>query len=121
MNRVRVLLVDDDQKTRKMLAMDLKAYGCKVYEASDGQEALDMATNRQVKFDILVTDWQMPYKLGDELIEELKKTGFGQPMILWTANRILPDCQSATMVLSKSIGLTGIVNAIRQCLQGSKP
>jgi len=116
MNRVRVLLVDDDENTLICLAIDLRMYGCIVHKASNGREALKMVRNGSVGFDIVVTDWKMPHMYGDELIEELRADGLTQPMILWTGSLPLPDCPDATMVLSKCVGKDGLLAAMRQCL-----
>ncbi len=116
MNRVRVLLADDDENTLICLAIDLRMYGCTVYKAANGREAMKLASDGSVEFDILVTDWKMPYLYGDELIDALRAAGFNQPMILWTGSLPLPECPEATMVLSKCIGKDGLLQAIRQCL-----
>ncbi|MEA3249457.1 MAG: response regulator [Patescibacteria group bacterium] len=117
MNRVRIMLVDDDYDFRVCLAIDLKGYGCLVHQFENGRVALDAASDGSVEFDILVTDWKMPLRYGDELIEELREGGFTQPMILWSSNLPLPKCVDATLVLGKNVGLSGLTAAIRQCLQ----
>lgn len=65
----RVLLVEDNIATRKMLAYLLRAEGFDVVEAQNGMEALEKVRS-DVK--LVVTDIQMPEMDGFELIRRLK-------------------------------------------------
>lgn len=53
-----VLAVDDSPSIRCMVALTLREAGYEVIEASDGQEALDLALSRPV--DAILTDQNMP-------------------------------------------------------------
>lgn len=65
----RVLLVDDVPLTRACLAQMLRLRGCMVEVASDGQEGL--ARWRAARFELLLTDWQMPRLDGVALLLQL--------------------------------------------------
>jgi CheY-like chemotaxis protein len=67
----RVLVVDDDAATRMICAINLKAEGFSVIEASDGSEALELA--RSECPDLIVTDVDMPRRDGFELAEALRR------------------------------------------------
>ncbi len=121
MNKIVVLLVEDQECNRKPLASDLKAYGLQVIEATNGQVALDAVRHRNIKFDVLVTDLMMPEMKGDELICTLQADGHTQPMILWTAQWPVPKLPAADMVISKSMGSIGVIAAIRKCLTNKQP
>ena len=71
-NRARVLVVDDDPLSRRILEQVLVSSGCEVESAADGQEAL--AKVRQHRPDVVVTDWQMPVMDGLTLCRILKGT-----------------------------------------------
>lgn len=71
-SRARVLVVDDDPLSRKILEQVLLSAGCEVESAGDGQEAL--AKVRQHRPDVVVTDWQMPVMDGLTLCRILKGT-----------------------------------------------
>lgn len=66
----KVLTVDDSTSMRQMVAFTLKGAGFDVTEACDGVEALGLA--KQNKFDLVVTDVNMPNMDGITLIKELR-------------------------------------------------
>jgi diguanylate cyclase (GGDEF)-like protein len=70
--RPRVLVVDDEPLSRRILEQVLLSAGCDVESAADGQEALSKV--RQQRPDVVVTDWQMPVMDGLTLCRILKGT-----------------------------------------------
>jgi signal transduction histidine kinase len=81
-----VLIVDDLPDMRALLTSLLEAQGYHVIEASDGQEALTLASRQPL--DLMITDWMMPEMSGPELIASLRELPGkqGLPIILLTAN-----------------------------------
>jgi two-component system, chemotaxis family, chemotaxis protein CheY len=67
----RVLVVDDDESVRAVVAAMLRRAGYEVSEARDGLDALVLA--RRVQPDAIVTDLNMPRCDGQRLCEELKR------------------------------------------------
>ena len=67
----RILAVDDSASMRQMVSFTLKGAGHDVTEASDGVEALRVAKN-QTKFDLVISDINMPNMDGISLIKELR-------------------------------------------------
>jgi len=67
----RILAVDDSASMRQMVAFTLKGAGHDVFEASDGLEALKVA-NAQQRFDLVISDINMPNMDGIALIKELR-------------------------------------------------
>src|ERR1700687_4380322 len=67
-----VLVVDDDDSTRFVLAQTLKQLGCRVVSASDGAEVPDLLA--QYAFDLLVIDLYMPGMDGFELLRRVRRT-----------------------------------------------
>ncbi len=65
-----ILVVDDTRSMRKMVAAVLAQAGYDVAEAGDGIEALDLAKGR--RFDLVVTDHNMPRIDGVTLVRELR-------------------------------------------------
>ncbi len=82
----QLLVVDDDNLVRKTLADMLGNSDTTVTQASNGQEALDLAT--QQKFDLIVTDVHMPVMDGMEFIRQFRLTENGKttPVIIMTAD-----------------------------------
>jgi two-component system chemotaxis response regulator CheY len=69
-----VLVVDDNQYTRKMIRNLLVNCGVKdVFEANDGIAALDAI--RSIAPDIVVLDWEMPLLSGAELVRIVRSPG----------------------------------------------
>lgn len=69
--RARVLLVEDDDAVRHLTRKLLEETGCEVQEASNGDEALDLAVV-DLDLDLLVTDVVMPGMSGPELARRLQ-------------------------------------------------
>lgn len=65
-----ILVVDDTRSMRKMVAAVLAGAGYEVAEAGDGVEALELAGGR--RFDLVVTDHNMPRMDGVTLVRELR-------------------------------------------------
>jgi len=66
-----ILAVDDSASMRQMVSFTLKGAGYDVTEASDGQEALDIAKTKS--FDLVITDVNMPRMDGITLIGHLRQ------------------------------------------------
>jgi CheY-like chemotaxis protein len=72
MKPLSILVVDDDEPTRRVLQLWLKSQGHRVFGARGGAEALDQIGAHPV--DIVITDILMPEGDGIELIKTLKNT-----------------------------------------------
>jgi two-component system chemotaxis response regulator CheY len=67
----RILTVDDSSSIRQMLGLTLRRAGYEVVEAVDGKDGLGKAGGG--KFDLIVTDLNMPNMDGLELIAAVRK------------------------------------------------
>jgi len=67
--RGTLLLVDDEQKIRRMLGQALRAEGHEVIEAASGREAQRILSERSV--DVMICDNLMPDMTGLDIIREL--------------------------------------------------
>lgn len=68
-----ILAVDDSASMRQMVAFTLKSAGHDVTEACDGQDALNKAKGN--KFNLVLSDVNMPVMDGITLIKELRALG----------------------------------------------
>lgn len=71
MDKIKILLIDDDKVTRDMYVEIFKKEGFEVSEAADGAEGLDKATKNIP--DVIFTGIIMPIMDGFQLMEALKK------------------------------------------------
>jgi two-component system cell cycle response regulator CpdR len=60
----RVLIVDDEESMRMLVARAIAMDGHQTVTAQDGAEALEILTREQSGFDLLLTDIQMPIMDG---------------------------------------------------------
>jgi CheY-like chemotaxis protein len=68
-----ILLVDDQGDLRNLLCRALEIEGYSVWEARDGEEALDVAEAEGNRIQLLLTDLRMPGMDGYELARELTR------------------------------------------------
>lgn len=79
----RVLVADDSSTMRKIILRSLDAVGvADATEAIDGEEALDLF--EPGKFDLVLTDWNMPRKTGLDVIREVRKLDSDVTIIMVT-------------------------------------
>jgi len=70
---INVLIVDDMAAMRKILRTLLSQLGFKnVDEAEDGKQALDKLRQDPNKYDLVITDWNMPNMTGIELVQAIR-------------------------------------------------
>jgi len=60
----RVLIVDDEESMRLLVARAIAMDGHEILTAADGAEALDILSGPNGSFDLLLTDIQMPIMDG---------------------------------------------------------
>jgi two-component system, cell cycle response regulator CpdR len=60
----RLLIVDDEDSMRTLVARAIAMDGHEIVTAADGAEALEILSNGQNAFDLLLTDIQMPVMDG---------------------------------------------------------
>jgi DNA-binding NtrC family response regulator len=80
----RVLIVDDDPASRRLVEVRLRPLGCDVATAGNGEQAL--AAIRKDLPDLMLLDLQMPKMGGIEVLRALRNEGFHIPAIVITAH-----------------------------------
>lgn len=69
--KLKVLLVDDSVKNRKLVKLYLEKSKMEIVEASNGAEALDLF--KEHEFDLVLMDMQMPVMDGYTSVKEIRK------------------------------------------------
>ena len=85
-----ILLVEDDEDMREMLASDLRREGYRVVEAADGDDAVDWLGVGILDGDperlpaLIVSDICLPYVSGLDILEGARLSPWRLPVILIT-------------------------------------
>ncbi len=87
--RMRVLLVDDDAATRAILSASLANDGYEVFEAADGRQGLEMAL--ELRPQMMVVDWLMPQMDGIALTRALRQTKLGRGIYILILTGLCDD------------------------------
>lgn len=91
LHATHVLVAEDDDDLRAMIAGRLRRDGCEVIEARSGDEALEMITmvlDRRAGFealDLVIMDVRMHGMSGLEVVEILRKASWDAPVLFVTA------------------------------------
>jgi CheY-like chemotaxis protein len=93
MSDKNVMVVEDNEKNRKLMRVVLKAKGYNIIEATTGEEALSLLKNQ--KPDIILMDIQLPGIDGLTLIKQIKASVVTKdiPIIAVTAYAMKGDEQ----------------------------
>jgi DNA-binding NtrC family response regulator len=88
-----VLIVDDDAPARRLLQVRLRALGCEVALAGDGQEALVEINKHEPA--LMLLDLQMPKMGGIEVLRHLRTAGMAFPVVVITAHGSIESAVAA--------------------------
>jgi DNA-binding response OmpR family regulator len=85
MSGVRVLIVEDDESVRTVIARAVRKLHCTVVEASDGIAALSAI--RQDTYGVVVLDLRLPGVSGKDVLNGLRELEGVPPVIVISASR----------------------------------
>ncbi|WP_010252144.1 response regulator transcription factor [Acetivibrio cellulolyticus] len=91
-----IMVVEDDNNTRKLMEAVLIQNGYEVILAKDGIDALEKMDNHHV--DLIVLDLMMPRMDGYELSETLRKCNCNLPILMVTAKETPADKKKGFLV-----------------------
>ncbi|MBY0432335.1 MAG: response regulator [Rhodospirillales bacterium] len=96
MSRLRVLLCEDEKFALKLEKMVLKQLNIEqITVAEDGAEALRQIEERGHEFDLVISDWNMPYITGVELLKLIRQKDNQLAFIMVTGNATLDNVKEA--------------------------
>ena len=85
--KYRIIVAEDEKHTRRALLLILGKAGYRVTTIENGKKALQKILDNNEpfkKYDLLITDVQMPELSGVELIQELEKQNINIPVLIIT-------------------------------------
>jgi CheY-like chemotaxis protein len=112
----RILLVDDDPSARRSIKILLSIDRHKVTEARDADEAQKLFA--QKTFDLVISDYFMPNKLGTELAVNLWKVSPSTPVLMVTGyyEKLIGSGVPPEAILAKPIRPDKLRQAIAQAV-----
>ncbi len=121
MAALRVLLVEDDDDNRELMAEVLESSGCQVLSASTGQEGLRTLSEHSI--DVVVTDVGMPGMGGLEMARAAMAIAPKVPVVVVTGWAEREDIASARgrevdAVLIKPVDPDALTQAVSDVAQG---
>jgi DNA-binding NtrC family response regulator len=115
----RLLIIDDDEPSCRLVRATFKSEGVSVLVAHDGPAGLDrIETDRP---DVVLLDVHLPSGSGIDLLERLKRTNPSLPVVMLTASREIKTAVRATQLgafdyLTKPIHDDELVAIVRRAL-----
>jgi DNA-binding NtrC family response regulator len=116
----KLLVVDDDEASCRLVKAIFAAEGVEVVMAHDGQAGLDRAATDRP--DAVLLDVRLPGLDGLEVLERLKATSRSLPVVMLTASRDVKTAVRATQLgasnyLTKPIDQDEVVMVVRRALE----
>ena len=115
-----VLLVDDEEAVRRFAAQVLESCGYTVFEANDGQHALEVTKAHRWDIDLLVTDLAMPGIDGLRLADLLREQNPHLKVLFVSGNSSLSETTSsidpANRFLHKPFTVSSLARRVREIL-----
>ena len=102
---MKVLIAEDNPALAAVLEFNLTQAGAEVTWVTDGPSAIEQL--HRVRFDLVITDYQMPGATGVEVLEAARTSGPNTttPAILLTARELELDVPSLREHLSVDVTL----------------
>jgi DNA-binding response OmpR family regulator len=117
-----IVIAEDNELLREILAFELHRQGYDVYCAEDGESAWQLLSAHPV--DLLITDNQMPKLSGLDLLRRMRAESLHQPVILMSGDmpRITPEIEELLnpgIAIAKPFALMDLLPRIAAllCLQ----
>jgi len=116
----RVLVADDDDVLRQLIADSLAGYGYDVEAAENGAIAWEALQAKH--YDLLITDNSMPEITGIGLVRKLRDHGLTLPVVMATGETPTEDLKRypslrITAILLKPYTVKDLLNTVKETLQ----
>ena len=95
----KILVAEDDTELRKLFCTVLEKNSYTAFEASNGEEALEILDKEYI--DLIISDIMMPKMDGYTLTQELRDAGYTMPILIVTAKESLEVFSTNVKALSR--------------------
>jgi CheY-like chemotaxis protein len=114
----RILVVEDNDDVRQMMAVALQSHGYSVAEAADAEEALRHL--QAGPFDVVLSDYELPDKTGATMLREASRAGLlGSATALIVTAHTQPDDADGYEIIRKPIDLDRLMSQVQRVLGAS--
>lgn len=118
-----ILLAEDEAMVRFFVRSVLERHGYRLFVAEDGADALALVHQNLQGIDLVLTDVEMPYINGVELVERLRRIEPSLKVLYMTGNPTphVKGLCSEGMVIEKPFGYMALLDAVETCLSEQVP
>jgi DNA-binding response OmpR family regulator len=116
---LKILVIDDEEEVLDMVSLVLKTTGYYVVKARNGEEGIKKFD--ELSFDIVITDFNMPFYNGEEVARHVRSASRNIPTICITGKPENIDQSDFDLVLEKPFSLKKLVEYIRLVESKKRP
>jgi CheY-like chemotaxis protein len=111
-----IFYVDDNPKSRRLIATIFRAYGFQVITAADPVEAVSRL--RGLSFDLALLDYQMPRLTGAQVAQEIKLSRPDMPVVMISGYPTLPPSELLFVdaYLGRGASIDELLDTVRRLL-----
>ena len=119
LKNLSILYVEDEKELRLVVEENISYFVKDVITAVNGEEGLELFTNRRDEIDLIITDILMPKIDGIEMVKNIRKLDINVPIIFTTAFSDTEYLQKAAGLsvdgyIMKPIDIEELMNAIQK-------
>ena len=116
----RILVVEDEEKLRRVIELQLAAAGFEVEKAATAEQGLKLAE----RADLVLTDLRLPGMDGQQLLERIRQQNAAVPVVVMTAFGTIETAveamkSGATDFLLKPFSLDHLMQVVHKALEMS--
>ena len=119
LDRIKIMVVDDDPDIRELMTMALQSEGAAVSQAVDGNDAINVFKTTEPE--VVVLDMMLPHRSGFLVLEHIQTTEAPPPVIMVTANegrrhKAYAESLGVSAYLNKPVAMARLLDTVLEQL-----
>ena len=115
LDRIKIMVVDDDPDIRELMTMALESEGAVVSQAVDGNDAINVFKTTEPE--VVVLDMMLPHRSGFLVLEHIQTTEAPPPVIMVTANegrrhKAYAESLGVSAYLNKPVAMARLLDTV---------